>query len=158
MFTAIPDFLEQGSEGPLQYIDAFQRGNFWGNISTIAPHYHLILGQPTVLSELALTVVPANGAAVNGNTFPGYGGCVGAGSIFNLTTQFISLLGSQEVMQLPADSLVIFLTYDVFGANKAPDGYWQPNGGGGARGDHYDWRGITDVGMGYLQRWATKRE
>jgi probable HAF family extracellular repeat protein len=35
--------------GNTQYGDAFQRANFWDSVSTRAPNYHVLLGQPTVL-------------------------------------------------------------------------------------------------------------
>ncbi len=91
MFTPISGFPEQGAGGPLQYIDAFQRGNFWEYVSTqLHANYHLVLSPVTVLPELAFTVVPRLGEAVNGNTQPngGHGGCVGAVGEGYIQSQF----------------------------------------------------------------------
>jgi len=42
--------------GTTQYIDAFQRGNFWSYVSTTAPDYHVLMGQPTVLPSITIKV------------------------------------------------------------------------------------------------------
>src|SRR6266480_7525499 len=34
--------------GYTQFGDAFQRGNFWNLVSTRAPDYHVLLGQPQI--------------------------------------------------------------------------------------------------------------
>jgi hypothetical protein len=56
------DFTSGGTDlGNTQYIDAFQRGNFWGTVSS-HPGYHLLLGAPTVMPTLSLTVPAADGS------------------------------------------------------------------------------------------------
>ena len=42
--------------GNTQYGDAFQRANFWDSVSTRAPNYHVLLGQPTVLPIQTINV------------------------------------------------------------------------------------------------------
>lgn len=42
--------------GNTQYGDAFQRANFWDTVSTRAPNYHVLLGQPTVLPIQTINV------------------------------------------------------------------------------------------------------
>jgi len=42
--------------GNTQWGDAFQRANFWDSVSTRAPHYHVLLGQPTVLPTQTINV------------------------------------------------------------------------------------------------------
>jgi hypothetical protein len=42
--------------GNTQYGDAFQRANFWDSVSTRAPNYHVLLGQPTVLPTQTINV------------------------------------------------------------------------------------------------------
>jgi hypothetical protein len=103
----------------IQYIDAFQRGNFWEYVSQSQhSNYHLHLGSPNVnvLQELALPtlVPPAYGKAVNGSNTGGYAGCIGSAYQQWIVPQLTSLLSYPEVLQLPQGSLVIFLTYDVF--------------------------------------------
>ena len=56
IFQSGIDFKTGGvNMGKTQYIDAFQRGNFWGTVKSHTG-YHLLLGQPKVLPELTLTV------------------------------------------------------------------------------------------------------
>jgi hypothetical protein len=42
--------------GNTQYADAFQRANFWDSVSGKAKNYHVLLGQPTVLSTQTIVV------------------------------------------------------------------------------------------------------
>lgn len=42
--------------GNTQYGDAFQRANFWDSVSGKAKNYHVLLGQPTVLSTQTIVV------------------------------------------------------------------------------------------------------
>jgi uncharacterized membrane protein len=42
--------------GNTQWGDAFQRANFWNSVSTNAPNYHVLLGQPTVLPAQTINV------------------------------------------------------------------------------------------------------
>jgi probable HAF family extracellular repeat protein len=51
------DFKPGGTAvGKTQYPDAFQRANFWKDVSTKAPDYHVLLGQPTVVPVQTITV------------------------------------------------------------------------------------------------------
>jgi hypothetical protein len=43
-----------GNVGTTQYIDAYQRANFWGTVQT-NPDSHLLLGGPTVAAEQTLS-------------------------------------------------------------------------------------------------------
>ncbi len=55
------NFTQGGTNlGTTQYVDAFQRGNFW---STVASHssYHVLLAAPVVLPEQTINVTPALG-------------------------------------------------------------------------------------------------
>ena len=47
--------------GTTQYEDAFQRGNFWGQVSK-APGYHVLLGTPKVLPLQTIVVPSADGS------------------------------------------------------------------------------------------------
>jgi hypothetical protein len=49
--------------GSTQYIDAWQRGAFWGEVKTNTA-YHVVLA-PTTLSEVSHTVQPGNGSVMN---------------------------------------------------------------------------------------------
>jgi hypothetical protein len=50
--------------GNTQYLDAFQRGSFWKDVSGKNPNYHVVLA-PTVLSEVSLTVTAQQGKVEN---------------------------------------------------------------------------------------------
>src|SRR3569832_1873165 len=50
------NFTQGGTNlGTTQYIDAYQRGNFWSSVVTNSG-YHVLLGSPTVLSEQTINV------------------------------------------------------------------------------------------------------
>jgi len=96
--------------GVTQYIDAFQRGNFWASVSSVSPDYHVLLGTPTVLPEQAYSV-PAN----QGQTIPG----PDPGTKRGILNQ--SFIDSQitpklftKFTQITPGSFTIFLTYNVF--------------------------------------------
>jgi hypothetical protein len=96
--------------GSTQYIDAFQRGNFWSSVSTISPDYHVLLARPTVLPTQAYTV-PAN----QGHTIPGpLPGTKRA--ILNQSFIDGQITGSlfAKFTQITPAAFTIFLTYNVF--------------------------------------------
>jgi len=68
------DFTIGGTDvGRTQYGDAFQRANFWDSVSTRAPNYHVLLGQPTVLPTQTIVVPDGLGSyyhASDGEVFP----------------------------------------------------------------------------------------
>ncbi len=71
LFQAVP-FAPGGTKvGTTQYIDAFQRANFWNLVSTSAPNYH-VLFNPVVAPVQSLKV-----PAYFGYTQPGPGSPVG---------------------------------------------------------------------------------
>src|SRR4051812_21708555 len=50
------DFIQGGVDlGNTEYIDAYQRGNFWSSVHTNT-NYHVLLGSPTVLAEQTISV------------------------------------------------------------------------------------------------------
>ncbi|HEY1961801.1 MAG TPA: hypothetical protein VGG69_05250 [Rhizomicrobium sp.] len=56
LFRSNVRFVQGGVNlGKTQYIDAFQRGNFWRFVKTNS-NYHVLLGSPTVLDKLVFTV------------------------------------------------------------------------------------------------------
>lgn len=91
--------------GTTQYEDAFQRGNFWSQVSA-APGYHVYLGQPKV-APLQTLVVPAADGSV-GNEF---GVKVGLANIDWFDTQIEAIITK---FKIPATAFPIFITYDVY--------------------------------------------
>jgi len=93
--------------GTTQYEDAFQRGNFWGQVSA-APGYHVLLAQPKVAPLQTFVVPPADGSV--GSEF---GVKVGLADInwFDITVIQPLLL---KFKQIQPNTLPIFMTYDVY--------------------------------------------
>ena len=117
--------------GTTQYIDAFQRANFWSSVSTTSPDYHVLLGVPTILPEQSYTV-PAN----QGSTMPGPVPGTVRGTVSNA---FLDNTITPDVFtkfpQITAKSFTIFLDYNVFP--------------GGAYGFHDVWRKNPGAGNTY---------
>jgi hypothetical protein len=92
--------------GNTQYEDAFQRGNFWGQVSA-APGYHVLLGTPKVAPVQTFVVPSADGSV--GNEF---GVKVGLADIFWFDAKINSLI--TKFTQINPGTLPIFMTYDVY--------------------------------------------
>ncbi len=92
--------------GTTQYIDAFQRANFWGTVQT-NQNYHLLLGGPTVLTEQTLTVPSSYGTV--GSPF---GHTAGLVDINYFDAQLHSIIS--KFSQIQPNTFPIFLTYDVY--------------------------------------------
>jgi hypothetical protein len=100
----------QGSTnlGTTQYVDAFQRGNFWSSVKTHTG-YHVLLGTPTVLPEQTITVSASLGS-VFANPFGS--GVVGTYDIFSFDAKLQTIM--KNFTQLNHGVLPIFVTYDVY--------------------------------------------
>jgi hypothetical protein len=96
--------------GTTQYVDAFQRGNFWSIVQN-EPNYHVLLGGPTahvsVLPELTLNV-----PAASGHTGSPFGHQVAEVSINYFDNQ-ISAYMTQHPQITPAN-LPIFETSNTY--------------------------------------------
>ena len=104
------DFTQGSTDlGTTQYIDAFQRGNFWSSVATNSS-YHVLLGTPVVLPEKTITV-PVSKGAVYTNPFTG-SGVIGTYDI----NAFDAKLQAWMALQLKINPgvLPIFITYDIF--------------------------------------------
>ncbi len=107
IFQSGLDFTSGGTDlGTTQYIDAFQRGNFWGQVSK-ATGYHLLLGTPKVLPLLTLTVPAADGRV--GTEF---GLRVGMADINWFDVQLQAYMTAHT--QIVPNSLPIFITYNSY--------------------------------------------
>jgi len=106
IFDSTTTYVQGGvNVGTTQYIDAFQRANFWGTVSS-NPNYHLLLGGPTVLAEQTLS--PSSRQGTTGRPF---GFTAGEVSINWFDTQINSLITK---LGIQPNTLPIFLTYDVY--------------------------------------------
>ncbi len=117
--------------GSTQYIDAFQRANFWSSVSTQSPNYHVLLGVPTVL-PLQSYNVPASA----GSTMPGP---VPGTKRATVNNAFLDKVITPDIFsrfpQITSQSFTIFLDYNVFP--------------GGAYGFHDVWRSSPGKGNTY---------
>ena len=101
LFQKSVDFVQGGTNvGKTQYIDAFQRANFWQNVQTNSS-YH-VLFKPTVAPTVKLKPVGASATIINGVGMVDY-------VYFDSTVQ--SLISSLKV---PANTLPLFLASGVY--------------------------------------------
>jgi len=107
IFDSTTTYTQGGIDvGTTQYIDAFQRANFWGKVQT-SPDYHLLLGGPTVLSQQTLSP-PTN----KGRTGSPLGVKVGLVDVDWFDAQIQTLIS--KFSKIRPNTLPIFLTYDVY--------------------------------------------
>lgn len=106
IFSSGIDFVQGGVDlGNTQYIDAFQRGNFWSNVSTNT-NYHVLLNL-VVLPEVTFSI-PAPAGKI-GTQFGVRSALIDINAFDSKLQQFIS--GNS---QITPDSFVIALTYDTY--------------------------------------------
>jgi hypothetical protein len=93
--------------GITQYEDAFQRGNFWGEIpKTKGSKYHVLLGQPKVKKLMTLNVPAGSGSVATE-----FGVKVGLADIDWFDSEIDPIITK---LKLPVNSLPIFITYNVY--------------------------------------------
>jgi len=117
LFKNEVDFNQGGTDlGKTQYIDAFQRGNFWNGVHTNT-NYHVVL-KPTVAPIVAMKNPP--GSSI-GNYF---GAKVGLVDYNWMDGQLQSIVSS---MNIPAGTLPLFITrnvYETFSGSGCCVGGW----------------------------------
>jgi hypothetical protein len=143
------DYVQGGVDvGSTQYIDAFQRANFWKVVQN-EPNYHLLLGQPIVLPEQNIVVPPDKGSAQtvswrkNGK---GKKYFVALVDPIYLMSQLEALFSKFPGIQ--PNALPIFMTYDTFmrmGDKRAAGGYHTSIGNEDAP-QTYSWFTYADPG------------
>jgi hypothetical protein len=107
LFDSTTTYTQGGVDvGTTQYIDAYQRANFWGTVKT-HPGYHVLFGAPTVLAEQ--TVKPPTSKGTYG---PEFGFTAGEVDINWLDLQFQTILA--KFPQIQPNTLPIFLLYNVY--------------------------------------------
>src|ERR1039457_576726 len=110
LFTSGVDFTQGGTDlGTTQYIDAFQRGNFWSTVSKNTG-YHVLLGKPKVLGEKSLTVSNPSLGGVFNNPFGS--GIVGTYDINAFDSAIQGWI--KAFTKINPGTLPIFITYDIF--------------------------------------------
>jgi|SRR5579863_549811 hypothetical protein len=106
IFDKTTTYVQGGvNVGTTQYIDAYQRANFWGTVSTDS-NYHVLLGGPTVLAEQTLS--PTSRYGTTGSPFGFTAGLVDINWFDSQLPGIMSRLG------IGPNTFPIFLTYDVY--------------------------------------------
>lgn len=107
IFNSSTTYVQGGvNVGTTQYIDAYQRANFWGTVQSDT-NYHLLLGGPTVLAEQTLS--PPSRYGTTGTVFGFKAGLV---DINWFDAQLQSIIS--RFSQIQPNTFPIFLTYDVY--------------------------------------------
>ncbi len=110
LFKTVIDFVQGGVDlGNTQYIDAYQRGNFWSSVRTNS-NYHVLLGSPTVLPEQTISVSFTQGRVM---TNPFGKTKVGTMSINSFDSKVQTFMRNLSASINPG-VLPIFLTYNIF--------------------------------------------
>jgi len=106
IFDSTTTYVQGGvNVGTTQYIDAYQRANFWGTVQT-NPNSHLLLGGPTVAAEQTLS--PSRSFGTTGSVFGFTAGLV------DINWFDAQLPGIMTKLGIQPNQLPIFLTYDVY--------------------------------------------
>jgi hypothetical protein len=109
IFKSGVDFTQGGTDlGTTQYIDAFQRGNFWSTVATNSS-YHVLLGTPKVLAEKSITVPASLGKVINN---PFGSGIVGTYDINAFDAKLQAWM--KALTKINPGVLPIFITYDAY--------------------------------------------
>jgi hypothetical protein len=109
LFRANVTYVQGGVNlGKTQYIDAFQRGNFWSSVSKNT-NYHVLLGSPTVLPEQTIKVSPALGTVMDN---PFGAGKVGTMEIDVFDRRLVRMMSS--FAEINPGVFPLFLTYDIY--------------------------------------------
>jgi hypothetical protein len=110
LFQTGVDFAASSVDlGNTQYVDAYQRGNFWSSVKTNT-NYHVLLGSPTILAEQTITVSRSQGKVI---TNPFGRTKVGTMSINAFDAQLQSIL-TKNASTLTPGVLPLFVSYNVF--------------------------------------------
>ncbi|MGB7556704.1 MAG: hypothetical protein WBM04_20225 [Candidatus Korobacteraceae bacterium] len=107
IFDTTTDYVQGGVDlGATQYLDAFQRGNFWSIVQN-NPNTHVLVGGPTILPEQTL-VVPAGDGGI-GHPF---GTLAGEVDINYFDAQINTIM--TQFSQIQPNTFPIFETANVY--------------------------------------------
>jgi hypothetical protein len=110
LFKGRLKFVQGGTSlGTSQYIDAFQRANFWSSVQTNR-QYHVVLGNPKILAERTINVSPAAGQ-VEANPF----GTEPIGTMeIDLFDQKIQQYLTSLASRVTPNTLPLFITSNIY--------------------------------------------
>ena len=111
IFNNFPFVEGTTNVGTTQYIDAFQRANFWQSVGSVTPNYHTLLSPVTTKTLQTIVVPPSAGVTV--------GPFCGTQKIGEVDINFVDaqLQALITKLKIPATSLPLFINYDVFETN-----------------------------------------
>jgi hypothetical protein len=95
--------------GGSQYIDAFQRGNFWNQNVKSEANYHVNLGSPTILKPLKITVQSGQGVVEKNPFGPSQIGTYGFGAMDGQINTYI-----RNHSNVTPDQFVFFVSHNIF--------------------------------------------
>lgn len=93
--------------GTTQYVDAFQRGSFWGSVSTNT-NYHVVLA-PSTLTEQTISVSKSQGKVINNPFGSGIVGTMGISAFDSKLQTFMS-----SFTQINPGVLPLFVTDNIY--------------------------------------------
>ena len=108
IFANYPFVAGTTNIGTTQYIDAFQRANFWQSVGSVNQKYHTMLSPVSQKPAQTIVVPPASGGILG--TFCGTQP-VGTADINFVDAQLQALITK---LKIPSTSLPLFINYDVF--------------------------------------------
>jgi len=110
VFSSGIDFVRGGVDlGNTQYIDAYQRGNFWSSVQTNSG-YHVLLSNATVLPEQTITVSVLQGRVMTNPFGHTKVGTMGINAFDSRLQTFMRNLASS----INPGVLPLFVTYNIF--------------------------------------------
>jgi len=109
MFVSSIDWVQGGTDlGKTQYIDAYDRANFWGSIQTNS-NYHLLFSKPIIAPEQTINVSASQGNVISN---PWSGIPTGTMDINAFDAQLQTIM--TKFKQIQPNILPIFITYNVY--------------------------------------------
>ena len=119
MFQKNVTFVQGGTNlGTTQYIDAYQRGNFWSSVSKNTS-YHVLVGAPKILPEQTIVVSAQDGSVMANPFSTNPKDMVGTMYVNDFDTALQGFMA--KFTQLNPGVLPLFITYDTY-LTEAPEG------------------------------------
>jgi hypothetical protein len=116
--------------GATQWLDLYQRANFWSTVSTRSTGYHLLL-DPSDIPAVTLHVPAAQGITAFNPTTNRPQGIVSANWFFH------QLLGLLNSLHISPTTLAAFVPYNTYLTDQNPNDCLQPPGCTFSSGFHY---------------------
>lgn len=113
LFESLVDYNQGGTDlGTTQYIDAYQRGDFWGFGVSTNTSYHVLFNKPIIGPEQTFTV-PSSEGNVYVNPYGIAGGAtIGVANFSWFDEQVQAVI--KKFTQIKPNVLPIFVTYNVY--------------------------------------------